>query len=68
VKCELWGSAEAADYLGISRQRLHDLTTRAHDFPEPVAVISAGRIYNADDIRAWAARHRPALAEEPESE
>jgi hypothetical protein len=37
------GVTEIGDLLGVSRQRADQLT-RTEGFPEPVAVLSAGRI------------------------
>ena len=51
---ELMGAAEVAAHLGVSRQRVNQLASGG-DLPEPVAVLEAGRIWLADDIRAWAA-------------
>ncbi|WP_326554581.1 helix-turn-helix transcriptional regulator [Micromonospora sp. NBC_01813] len=51
------GTAEVADYLGISRQWA-DVITGRRDFPEPLAVLKAGRIWLADDVEAYAARRR----------
>nr|MDT0662329.1 hypothetical protein [Micromonospora sp. DSM 115978] len=58
-------SQEVADLLGVTRQRVHQLSER-HDFPAPYTVLSVGRIWDGAKIRAWAAKHRPALAEDPE--
>jgi prophage regulatory protein len=58
---------EVADYLNISRQRVHQLTER-DDFPEPAATLAVGRIWRGSDIRAWSKRYRPDLAEEPEGD
>jgi predicted DNA-binding transcriptional regulator AlpA len=37
----------------VSRQRADQLT-RTERFPEPVAVLSAGRIWRRADVEAWA--------------
>jgi len=42
---------------GISRQRVHQITTRA-DFPAPIADLGQGRVWLADDVDAWIARRR----------
>lgn len=57
AKIRLMGTAEVADYLGISRQWA-DVITGRRDFPEPLAVLKAGRIWLADDVEAYAARRR----------
>lgn len=50
---ELVGTAEIAEMLGVSRQRVHELS-KARDFPEPVALLGAGNIWQRDDIVEWA--------------
>jgi predicted DNA-binding transcriptional regulator AlpA len=52
---ELMGAAEVAALLGVSRQRVNQLA-HTPGFPEPVAVLDAGRIWLGLDIRRWAAR------------
>jgi len=47
------GATEIGDLLGVSRQRADQLT-RTEGFPEPVAVLSAGRIWRLLDVEAWA--------------
>jgi predicted DNA-binding transcriptional regulator AlpA len=48
----LMGTAEIAALLGVSRQRVLQLA--AHEgFPVPIAVLSMGKVWRADDIRAW---------------
>lgn len=49
------GTSEIAEFLGITNQRVDQLARRP-DFPEPVAVLAAGRIWNQIDIEAWARR------------
>ncbi|MFJ8581533.1 DNA-binding protein [Micromonospora sp. NPDC093277] len=66
MELELWAAQEIGDFLNVSRQRVSQLATR-HDFPTPVATLAVGRIWLADDIRAWAARHgRPVPITEPD--
>jgi prophage regulatory protein len=59
---DLMGAQEVAELLGISRQRVHQLAERA-DFPAPVAVLAAGKIWLGEDVRRWAATHRRPLDE-----
>jgi prophage regulatory protein len=47
------GVTEIGDLLGVSRQRADQLT-RTERFPEPVAVLSAGRIWRRVDVEDWA--------------
>lgn len=53
----LVGSAEVAQLLGVSRQRVNQLVAAYEDFPEPVADLAAGRIWAAEAVEAWMARH-----------
>ncbi|HVA05479.1 MAG TPA: hypothetical protein VNG12_01940 [Acidimicrobiales bacterium] len=50
---DLVGAAEIASLFGVSRQRVDQLT-RAEGFPEPVAELASGRIWNRDEVIAWA--------------
>ena len=50
---DLVGVTEIGDLLGVSRQRADQLS-RLEGFPEPVAVLSAGRIWRLVDVEAWA--------------
>ena len=45
----LGGVAEVADLLYISKSALAD-RRRNHDFPDPVAELACGPIWNLDDI------------------
>jgi prophage regulatory protein len=47
------GVTEIGDLLGVSRQRADQLT-RTERFPEPVAALSAGRIWRRVDVEDWA--------------
>ncbi|QCX28092.1 helix-turn-helix domain-containing protein [Nocardioides jishulii] len=49
----LVGVAEVADMLAVSRQRVHQLAA-AEGFPEPVAVLKAGKIWERADVEGWA--------------
>jgi predicted DNA-binding transcriptional regulator AlpA len=48
---------EIAMMLGVSRQRVHQLIQAYEDFPEPVAELAVGRIWNRSDIEQWIASH-----------
>jgi prophage regulatory protein len=54
---ELIGPQEIAQLLGVSRQRVGQLTKRG-DFPKPVAVLAMGQIWDADEVRQWADKRR----------
>lgn len=48
----LVGVAEIAEMLGVTRQRVHQLT-KLDDFPAPEAVLSAGTIWKRTAIEKW---------------
>ncbi len=49
----LVGLSEIAKMIGLTRQRVDQLV-RLPDFPEPDAVLAAGRIWRREDVEAWA--------------
>ncbi len=49
----LMGTAEVAAHLGVTRQRVLQLAKQP-GFPEPLAVLSMGKVWRASDVRAWA--------------
>lgn len=51
---DLVGIAEVAELLGVSTQRVDQLARDHDDFPEPVAELAAGRIWERADVEAWA--------------
>jgi prophage regulatory protein len=55
LKQELMGTSEIAELFGVTNQRVDQLARRA-DFPDPVAVLAAGRIWNRADVEAWGRR------------
>ncbi|MHA3700715.1 helix-turn-helix transcriptional regulator [Jatrophihabitans sp. YIM 134969] len=46
-------AAEIAAMLGVSRQRVTQLTAKP-DFPAPLTTLSVGKIWSYDDVRSWA--------------
>lgn len=62
----LVGATEIADHLGVSRQRVQQLS---HDpgFPEPVERLRMGNVWTLDDVRAWAERTGRDFIESPTS-
>lgn len=62
---ELWGPGEVAGHLGRSRQRAAEIMS-SPGFPAPVAVLGIGRVWRADEVRAWAAANprRPLARDE----
>jgi prophage regulatory protein len=55
LKQELMGTSEIAELFGVTNQRVDQLARRP-DFPDPVAVLAAGRIWNRAEVEAWARR------------
>ena len=47
------GTAEVAEFLGISRGRVTQLA-QSEDFPTPIARIAAGPVWELVDIERWA--------------
>jgi len=57
----LMGAAEIAARLGVSRQRVSQITAR-ESFPRPVVELASGRIWESKDVEAWISEHRPERA------
>lgn len=55
AKIELMGVHEIAELLGVSRQRVDEITRTDARFPEPVDTLRSGRIWRRRDVEAWAA-------------
>ena len=53
----LVGVAEIARILGVSRQRVHQIVASSPDFPEPEAVLTAGKIWSRAALDEWLALH-----------
>ena len=51
---EVLGVTEVAELLGISRQRVDQLSHSDPDFPEPVAELGRGRVWARAAIVKWA--------------
>ena len=51
------GISEIARLLGVTPQRAGQITRDHADFPEPVAVLAAGRVWEAEAVKAWIAAH-----------
>lgn len=60
VMDEVMGAAEIADLLGVSRQRVQQLVTRA-DFPAPIGVLTMGKVWRRDQVEAWNVERRRRL-------
>jgi prophage regulatory protein len=58
------GAKEIGDRLGVGRSRAHAIT-RDRDFPAPYQTLAMGSVWDAEDVEAWIAEHRPGLDDEP---
>jgi prophage regulatory protein len=61
----LLASQEIQEMLGVSRTRAYQITN-SKSFPDPVAVLSVGRIWRADDVERWIKEHRRDLQDTEE--
>lgn len=62
-KLRVMGAAEIADRLHVTRQRAYQITAR-RDFPEPIAHLAMGQVWETKDVEAWIREKRPELAED----
>jgi predicted DNA-binding transcriptional regulator AlpA len=53
---DLVGAAEIAELLGITRQRVDQISRTHADFPAPLAELKSGRIWSREAVEAWAKR------------
>lgn len=60
---ELVGITEAAELIGVSRTRFHQLEQR-REFPPPLATLACGRIWLRESIELWAIKY-PRVAGRP---
>ena len=51
---DLVGASEVAEMLGVSKQTLINWRNRDSTFPEPVADLKSGPVWQRDEIVAWA--------------
>jgi predicted DNA-binding transcriptional regulator AlpA len=51
---EVLGVTEVAKLLGISRQRVDQLSNSDPDFPEPFAELGRGRVWTREAVEKWA--------------
>lgn len=62
------GAREIELRLGVSRQRVQQLISRA-DFPAPYDELAMGKVWRIADVEAWIRGHRPDdIAEGPETD
>jgi hypothetical protein len=55
---ELVSAPEAADILGVSAQRVHQMAAENIDFPEPAYELRAGKLWLRAAVQAFAERKR----------
>lgn len=60
----LMGTAEIARALGVGRQRAYQLT-RQKGFPDPLAKLEMGNVWDGDAVERWIADNRPAPEDQP---
>jgi prophage regulatory protein len=60
----LIGAQEIATMLGVSRQRVTQLTARP-DFPAPAVILAMGKVWHTEDVEKWAAARNERLGRKP---
>lgn len=63
ARLRVMGAAEIAERLRVSRQRAYQITAR-RDFPEPIAHLAMGQVWDTADVEAWIKVRRPELDED----
>lgn len=58
-KLDLMSVHEIAELLGVSRQRVDQISRADKTFPAPVDTLAVGRIWNRADVEQWKAVRRP---------
>jgi predicted DNA-binding transcriptional regulator AlpA len=53
---ELWGAREIAQALGLSRQRVHQLSASYPDFPEPTR-LGRQHVWRRAEVEKWQKAH-----------
>lgn len=49
---ELWGVPEICEALGVGRESVYYWIGKG-GFPEPLAKLKAGQVWDAADVRRW---------------
>lgn len=49
----LMGAAEIAERLRVTTPRVHQIVAADPTFPEPTAVLRAGKVWRTADIERW---------------
>lgn len=50
---DLVGVHEIAEMLKVTRQRVDRIASTDSSFPDPVAVLAAGRIWRREEVEVW---------------
>lgn len=53
----LVGTSEIAKLLGVTRQRVDEITRTAADFPAPEVELASGRVWTRAAVEYWIASH-----------
>jgi prophage regulatory protein len=61
------GAREIEVRLGVSRQRVQQLTARA-DFPAPYDELAMGKVWRIEDVEAWIRERRPDALHDDEAD
>lgn len=61
----LMGLQEVAAHFGVSRQLAYKWVTKRADFPEPLAELAQGKVWDRADIVAWGRKHGRKAGEGP---
>jgi len=59
VSHHLVGAVEIAAMLGVTRQRIYQLTHEDPTFPQPEVELASGRVWKREDIEKWIRKARP---------
>src|SRR4051794_714266 len=65
---KLVGLAEMAEMFGVTRQVVANWKARKPTFPEPVAELKSGPVWEQSSVVAWAKSEKIPLAESPAAE
>ena len=58
----LMGAKEIEDRLGVSRQRVYQITSH-RNFPKPYDTLAMGQVWRIGDVEAWIREYRKDLAD-----
>lgn len=56
---QLVGATDVGRILGVSRQRVYQLTKQYPDFPSSTGEVAGGAVWDRRDIEAWSEKDRP---------